>query len=104
MEGTTHSQNSPFLMSIQDIFKLTGRGTVVVGRVESGVLHVGDELEVVGNCPTQKTVCTKIEMFRTFLSEANVGDEVGVQLRDVKKEDIKGGQFLATPGTKKLPK
>ena len=89
----------PFLMPIEDVFSISGRGTVVTGRVERGVLHVGDEIEIVGIKPTQKTTCTGIEMFRKLLDEGEAGDNIGVLLRGTKREEVERGQVLAAPGS-----
>jgi len=91
--------DQPFLMPIEDVFSISGRGTVVTGRVERGVLHVGDEIEIVGIKPTQKTTCTGIEMFRKLLDEGEAGDNIGVLLRGTKREEVERGQVLAAPGT-----
>jgi len=91
--------DKPFLMPIEDIFSITGRGTVVTGKVERGVLRPGDEVEIVGFRPTQKTVAVSIEMFRKVLDEAQPGDNIGVLLRGIKKEEVERGQVLAAPGT-----
>ena len=91
--------DKPFAMAIEDVMTITGRGTVATGRVERGVLHMGDELEIVGIKDTQKTVVTGIEMFRKLLDEAQAGDNVGVLLRGMKREDVERGQVLAKPGT-----
>jgi len=91
--------DKPFLMPIEDIFSITGRGTVVTGRVERGILRPGDEVEIVGFRPTQKTVAVSIEMFRKVLDEAQPGDNIGVLLRGIKKEEVERGQVLAAPGT-----
>ena len=91
--------DKPFLMPIEDVFSISGRGTVVTGRVERGVLHVGDEIEIVGIRPTQKTTCTGIEMFRKLLDEGEAGDNIGVLLRGTKREEVERGQVLAAPGT-----
>jgi len=91
--------DQPFLMPIEDVFSISGRGTVVTGRVERGVLHVGDEIEIVGIRPTQKTTCTGIEMFRKLLDEGEAGDNIGVLLRGTKREEVERGQVLAAPGT-----
>jgi len=88
-----------FLMSIEDVFTITGRGTVVTGRIEAGVVKVGDEIEIVGLRATQKTVCTGIEMFNKSLDQGQAGDNAGVLLRGIKKEDVERGQVLAKPGT-----
>ena len=88
----------PFLMSIEDVFSITGRGTVVTGRVEQGILKVNEEVEIVGIRPTHKTVATGIEMFRKLLDEGRAGDNVGVLLRGVGKDDVERGQVLAKPG------
>ena len=91
-------KDKPFLMPIEDVFSISGRGTVVTGRVERGVLHVGDEIEIVGIRPTQKTTCTGIEMFRKLLDEGEAGDNIGVLLRGTKREEVERGQVLAAPG------
>ena len=92
-------KDKPFLMPIEDVFSISGRGTVVTGRVERGVLKVGDEIEIVGIKPTQKTTCTGIEMFRKLLDQGEAGDNVGVLLRGTKREEVERGQVLAAPGT-----
>ena len=92
-------KDQPFLMPIEDVFSISGRGTVVTGRVERGVLHVGDEIEIVGIKPTQKTTCTGIEMFRKLLDEGEAGDNIGVLLRGTKREEVERGQVLAAPGS-----
>jgi len=89
----------PFLMPIEDVFTISGRGTVVTGRVERGIVKVGDEVEIVGITPTTKTVVTGVEMFRKLLDEGRAGDNVGVLLRGTKKEEVERGQVLAKPGT-----
>jgi elongation factor Tu len=89
----------PFLMSIEDVMSITGRGTVVTGKVEQGVIKVGDEVEIVGLRPTQKTVVTGIEMFRKLLDEGRAGDNLGALLRGTKKEEVERGQVLCKPGT-----
>jgi elongation factor Tu len=91
--------DKPFLMSVEDVFSITGRGTVVTGRVEQGILKVGDEVEIVGLRPTQKTVCTGVEMFRKLLDEGRAGDNIGALLRGTKKEDVERGQVLCKPGS-----
>ncbi len=91
--------DKPFLMPIEDIFSISGRGTVVTGRVERGKVHVGDEVEIVGLRDTQKTVVTGIEMFRKILDEGIAGDNVGCLLRGIRKNDVERGQVLAEPGT-----
>jgi elongation factor Tu len=91
--------DKPFLMPIEDVFSITGRGTVVTGRVEQGVLKVNEEVEIVGIRPTHKTVATGIEMFRKLLDEGRAGDNVGVLLRGVGKDDVERGQVLAKPGS-----
>jgi elongation factor Tu len=91
--------DKPFLMSVEDVMTITGRGTVVTGRVEQGVLKVGDEVEIVGLRPTQKTVCTGVEMFRKLLDQAQAGDNIGALLRGTKKEDVERGQVLCKPGS-----
>jgi elongation factor Tu len=89
----------PFLMPIEDVFSITGRGTVVTGRVDTGVVHVGDEVEIVGIRPTRKTVATGVEMFRKLLDEGQAGDNIGVLLRGVGKDEVERGQVLAKPGS-----
>ncbi len=89
----------PFLMPIEDVFSISGRGTVVTGRVERGKVKVGEEVEIVGLRDTQKTTCTGVEMFRKLLDEGQAGDNVGVLLRGTKREDVERGQVLAKPGT-----
>jgi elongation factor Tu len=91
--------DKPFLMPIEDVFTITGRGTVVTGKVEQGVVHTGDEVEIVGISETQKTVCTGVEMFRKLLDEGRAGDNIGALLRGTKKEDVERGQVLAKPGS-----
>lgn len=90
--------DKPFLMPIEDVFSISGRGTVVTGRVERGIVKVGDELEIVGFKPTTKTTCTGVEMFRKLLDEGRAGDNVGVLLRGTKREEVERGQVLAKPG------
>ena len=92
-------KDQPFLMPIEDVFSISGRGTVVTGRVERGVLKVGDEIEIVGIKPTQKTTCTGIEMFRKLLDQGEAGDNIGVLLRGTKREEVERGQVLAAPGS-----
>jgi elongation factor Tu len=91
--------DKPFLMPIEDVFTITGRGTVVTGKVEFGRVHTGDDLEIVGLRNTQKTVCTGVEMFRKILDEGHAGDNIGALLRGTKKEDVERGQVLAKPGS-----
>ena len=91
--------DKPFLMAVEDTMTITGRGTVATGRVERGVLHVNDPLEIVGIKETQNTVCTGIEMFRKLLDEAQAGDNIGCLLRGIKREDIERGQVLCKPGS-----
>ncbi|MEY6525783.1 elongation factor Tu [Neisseria gonorrhoeae] len=91
--------DKPFLLPIEDVFSISGRGTVVTGRVERGIIHVGDEIEIVGLKETQKTTCTGVEMFRKLLDEGQASDNVGVLLRGTKREDVERGQVLAKPGT-----
>ncbi|QOG41470.1 elongation factor Tu [Neisseria gonorrhoeae] len=91
--------DKPFLLPIEDVFSISGRGTVVTDRVERGIIHVGDEIEIVGLKETQKTTCTGVEMFRKLLDEGQAGDNVGVLLRGTKREDVERGQVLAKPGT-----
>jgi elongation factor Tu len=89
----------PFLMPIEDVFTITGRGTVVTGKVEQGIVHTGDDLEIVGLRTTQKTVCTGVEMFRKLLDQGQAGDNIGALLRGTKKEDVERGQVLCKPGS-----
>ena len=89
--------DQPFLMPVEDVFSISGRGTVATGRIERGVVHVGDELEIVGIRDTQKTTCTGVEMFRKLLDEGQAGDNIGALLRGVKREEIERGQVLAAP-------
>ncbi len=91
--------DKPFLMPIEDVFSISGRGTVVTGRVERGVIKVGEEVEIVGLKPTQKTTCTGVEMFRKLLDQGQAGDNIGVLLRGTKREEVERGQVLAKPGT-----
>jgi elongation factor Tu len=91
--------DGPFLLPVEDVFSISGRGTVVTGRVERGVVKVGDELEIVGLKPTLKTVCTGVEMFRKLLDQGQAGDNVGVLLRGTKREEVERGQVLAKPGS-----
>src|SRR5437868_2063107 len=95
----TREIDKPFLMPIEDVFTITGRGTVVTGRVEQGIVKVGEEVEIVGIRPTQKTVCTGVEMFRKLLDEGRAGDNIGVLLRGTKKEEVERGQVLCKPGS-----
>uniref|UniRef100_UPI000EFB9DF1 EF-Tu C-terminal domain-related protein n=1 Tax=Salmonella enterica TaxID=28901 RepID=UPI000EFB9DF1 len=89
----------PFLLPIEDVFSISGRGTVVTGRVERGIIKVGEEVEIVGIKETQKSTCTGVEMFRKLLDEGRAGENVGVLLRGIKREEIERGQVLAKPGT-----
>ncbi|BBF87937.1 MULTISPECIES: elongation factor Tu [Aquitalea] len=91
--------DKPFLLPIEDVFSISGRGTVVTGRVERGIVKVGEELEIVGLKATAKTTCTGVEMFRKLLDQGQAGDNVGVLLRGTKREDVERGQVLAKPGT-----
>jgi elongation factor Tu len=91
--------DKPFLMPIEDVFSISGRGTVVTGRVERGVVKVGDDVEIVGIRPTFKTVCTGVEMFRKLLDEGRAGDNIGVLLRGTKRDEVERGQVVAKPGT-----
>ena len=93
--------DQPFLMPIEDVFSISGRGTVVTGRVERGVINVGDEVEIVGIRTTQKSVCTGVEMFRKLLDQGQAGDNVGCLLRGTKREDVERGQVLCKPGSVK---
>jgi elongation factor Tu len=91
--------DGPFLMPVEDVFSISGRGTVVTGRVERGIVKVGEELEIVGIKPTLKTTCTGVEMFRKLLDQGQAGDNVGVLLRGTKREEVERGQVLAKPGS-----
>ena len=91
--------DQPFLMPVEDVFTISGRGTVATGRIERGILHIGDEVEIVGIRDTSKTTCTGVEMFRKILDEGQAGDNVGALLRGLKRTDIERGQVLAKPGT-----
>ena len=92
-------KDKPFLMPIEDVFSISGRGTVVTGRIERGIVKVGEELEIIGIKTTQKTTCTGVEMFRKLLDQGEAGDNVGVLLRGTKREDVERGQVLAKPGS-----
>jgi elongation factor Tu len=91
--------DKPFLMPVEDVFSISGRGTVVTGRVERGIIKVNEEIEIVGLRPTQKTVCTGVEMFRKLLDEGRAGDNVGILLRGTKREEVERGQVLCKPGS-----
>ena len=91
--------DKPYLMPVEDVFSISGRGTVVTGRIERGVVRVNEEVEIVGLRPTVKTICTGVEMFRKLLDEGQAGDNVGVLLRGTKREDVERGQVLAKPGS-----
>ncbi|MFZ3068428.1 MAG: elongation factor Tu, partial [Gammaproteobacteria bacterium] len=91
--------DKPFLLPIEDVFSISGRGTVVTGRVERGIVKVGEELEIIGIKPTVKTICTGVEMFRKLLDQGQAGDNLGVLLRGTKREDVERGQVLAKPGS-----
>ncbi len=91
--------DKPFLMPIEDVFTITGRGTVVTGRVEQGIVKMGEEVEIVGLRDTTKTTCTGVEMFRKLLDEGRAGDNIGALLRGTKKEEVERGQVLAKPGS-----
>jgi elongation factor Tu len=93
------AKDRPFLMPIEDVFSISGRGTVVTGRVERGIVRVGDEIEIVGLRPTTKTVVTGVEMFRKLLDSGEAGDNIGALLRGTKREDVERGQVLAAPGS-----
>jgi elongation factor Tu len=95
----TRDTDKPFLMPIEDVFSISGRGTVVTGRVERGVIKVGEEVEIVGFKPTSKTVCTGVEMFRKTLDQGQAGDNVGVLLRGIKRDEVERGQVVAKPGS-----
>jgi len=92
-------KDKPFLMPIEDVFSIAGRGTVVTGRIERGIIKVGEEIEIVGIRPTTKTTCTGVEMFRKLLDEGEAGENVGILLRGTKREEVERGQVLAKPGS-----
>jgi elongation factor Tu len=92
-------KDKPFLMPIEDVFTISGRGTVVTGRIERGIVKVGEDIEIVGLKPTVKTTCTGVEMFRKLLDQGEAGDNVGVLLRGTKREEVERGQVLAKPGS-----
>ena len=92
-------KDQPFLMPIEDVFSISGRGTVVTGRIERGVVRVGDDVGIIGIRETTKTVCTGVEMFRKLLDQGEAGDNVGVLLRGTKRDEVERGQVLAEPGT-----
>ena len=91
--------DEPFLMPIEDVFSISGRGTVVTGRVDRGIVNVGDEIEIIGIRDTETTTCTGVEMFRKLLDEGRAGENIGVLLRGTKREDVERGQVLAKPGS-----
>ena len=93
------AKDQPFMMAVEDVFSISGRGTVVTGRIDRGIIKVGDEVEIVGLRETQKTTCTGVEMFRKLLDQGEAGDNVGVLLRGTKREDVERGQVLCKPGT-----
>ena len=95
----SRAKDRPFLMPIEDVFSISGRGTVVTGRVERGIVKVGDEVEIVGIRPTIKTTCTGVEMFRKLLDQGEAGDNIGALLRGTKREEVERGQVLAAPGS-----
>ena len=99
IQEPTRAIDKPFIMPVEDVFTISGRGTVVTGRVERGVVKVGEEIEIVGFKPTQKTVATGVEMFRKLLDEGQAGDNIGVLLRGTKREEVERGQVLAKPGS-----
>ena len=91
--------DKPFLMPVEDVFSISGRGTVVTGRIEQGIVKVGEEIEIVGIRPTVKTIVTGVEMFRKLLDQGEAGDNIGALLRGTKREDVERGQVLAKPGS-----
>ena len=91
--------DGPFLMPVEDVFSISGRGTVVTGRIERGIVKVGEEIEIIGLKPTLKTICTGVEMFRKLLDQGQAGDNVGILLRGTKREEVERGQVLAKPGS-----
>ncbi len=101
IETPVRDEDQPFLMAVEDVFSITGRGTVCTGRIERGIIKVGDEVEIVGLRDTKKSVCTGIEMFRKSLDQGQAGDNAGILLRGITKDDIERGQVLVKPGTLK---
>ena len=99
LEEPERAIDGPFLMPVEDVFSISGRGTVVTGRVERGIVKVGEELEIVGLKETMKTTCTGVEMFRKLLDEGRAGDNIGVLLRGTKREEVERGQVLSHPGS-----
>jgi elongation factor Tu len=99
IEEPTRVVDKPFLMPVEDVFSITGRGTVVTGRIEQGIVNVNDEVEIVGIRETSKSVCTGVEMFRKLLDEGRAGDNVGLLLRGVDKDDVERGQVISKPGS-----
>jgi elongation factor Tu len=99
IEEPVRDTEKPFLMPIEDVFSISGRGTVVTGRVERGIVKVGDEVEIVGIRETMKTVCTGVEMFRKILDQGQAGDNIGVLLRGTKRDEVERGQVVAKPGS-----
>jgi len=95
----TRDVDKAFLLALEDVFSITGRGTVVTGRIERGAIHTGDEVEIVGIRPTKKTVVTGVEMFRKILDEGQAGDNVGLLLRGIGRKDVERGQVVAIPGS-----
>jgi elongation factor Tu len=95
----TRDMDKPFLMPVEDVFSISGRGTVVTGRIETGIVKVGEEIEIVGIKDTVKTTCTGVEMFRKLLDEGQAGDNIGALLRGVERDQVERGQVLAHPGT-----
>ena len=93
--------DQPFLMAIEDVFSISGRGTVVTGKVDRGIVKVGDEIEIVGIRDTQKTICTGVEMFRKLLDQGQAGDNVGILVRGIDREQVERGQVLCKPGSVK---
>ena len=99
MPEPERATDGDYLMPVEDVFSISGRGTVVTGRIERGVIKVGDEIEIVGIKDTQKTTCTGVEMFRKLLDQGEAGDNVGILLRGTKREEVERGQVLAKPGS-----
>lgn len=102
IEEPVRDTDKPFLMAVEDVFSIKGRGTVVTGRIERGIIKVGDEIEILGIRPTQKSVVTGVEMFRKELDQGQAGDNVGILLRGIEKDDVERGQVLAKPGSVKV--